>query len=200
MLGCGLADVEEIAGTTEHPNDAPYHRYQCCLADAVREKYPTPNTGAIPKISWDPKHTPREFLAKAKEQWLSETGIHPGQQGEHRAWFRAAVLAGLPKQVTADLEKNPDFAVADSVQWERHVTHRLAQEQELVSKQKTELEEAQAQLLKLQLIEARDKAGEKKKEAKESVKKIMAVRPQPQADPVPEWPDLDPNLYPDDRR
>lgn len=79
----GLADVEEIAETTEHANDLPYHCVQSALADAVHEKYPTPSTGAIPKIIWDSKYTPREFLAKAKEQWLSETGIHPGQEGEH---------------------------------------------------------------------------------------------------------------------
>ncbi|KAL3976424.1 hypothetical protein ACER0C_022310 [Sarotherodon galilaeus] len=197
MVGGGLADVEEIAKTTEYPNDVPYYRVQNEIAKAVREKYPAPNTGAIPKIIWDPKYAPREFLAKAREQWLSETGIHPGQEGEHRAWFHAAVLAGLPKQVTADLERNPDFAVADSVQWERHVTHRLQSEQDTANKQKKELEEAQAQLVKLQLIEARDKAGEKKKEAKENIKKMMVASPQP--DPVPDWPDLDPNLYPDDR-
>ncbi|KAL3973521.1 TIMELESS-interacting protein [Sarotherodon galilaeus] len=197
MLGCGLADVEEIAGTTHHANNVPYRDVQSDLADAVREKYPTPNTGAIPKIIWDPQHTPSEFLARAKEQWMSETGIHPGREGESRAWFRAAVLAGLPKQVRTDLEKNPDFAVADSTQWERHVTHRLMLEQDDVNKQKKELEEAQALLLKLQLAEAKIKVSDKKKEVKEAPKKIMVVKPQP--DPVPEWPDLDPNVYPDDR-
>ncbi|KAL4009565.1 hypothetical protein ACER0C_003417 [Sarotherodon galilaeus] len=197
MLGGALADVEEIAGTTSYANNMPYREVRNALADAVREKYPTPNTGAIPKIIWDPQHTPLEFLARAKEQWLSETGIHPGQEGESRAWFRAAVLAGLPKQVRTDLEKNPDFAVADSTQWERHLTHRLTLEQDDVNKQKKELEEAQALLLKLQLAEAKIKVGEKKKEAKETTKRMMVAKPQP--DPVPEWPDLDPNLYPDDR-
>lgn len=50
-----------------------------------------------------------------------------------------------------DLEKNPDFAVADSTQWERHVVHRLQLELDEANKQKKKLEEAQAQLLKLQL-------------------------------------------------
>lgn len=94
MLGGGLADVEEIAGTTTYPNDVPFSRVENALADAVCEKYMTPNSGLIPKILWDPKYTPREFLERAKEQWMSETGIHPGQEGEHRAWFRAAVLRG----------------------------------------------------------------------------------------------------------
>ncbi|KAL3987092.1 T-complex protein 1 subunit epsilon [Sarotherodon galilaeus] len=197
MIACGLADVEEMAGTTRYANNMPYRQVRNALANAVREKYPTPNTGAIPKIVWDPQHTPLEFLARAKEQWLSETGIHPGQEGESRAWFRAAVLAGLPKQVRTDLEKNPDFAVADSTQWERHLTHRLTLEQDEVNKQKRELEEAQAWLVKLQLAEAKDKASDRKKESKEATKKMMVAKPQP--DPVPEWPDLDPNLYPDDR-
>ncbi|KAL3970492.1 nesprin-1 [Sarotherodon galilaeus] len=197
LLGGGLADVEGLARTTTYANNLPLSEVQNALFDAVREKYPTRNTGTIPKISWDPKDTPGEFLAKAKEQWLIETGIHSGKEGESRAWFRSAVLAGLPKQVTADLEKNPDFAVADSAQWERHMAHRLQQEQDLVNKQKKELEEAQAQLIRLQLGEARDKVDGKKKELKEQTKKIMVARPG--ADPVPDWPDLDPNLYPDDR-
>ncbi|KAL4008755.1 hypothetical protein ACER0C_002607 [Sarotherodon galilaeus] len=197
LLGGGLADVEGLARTTTYANDLPLSEVQSALFDAVREKYPTRNTGTIPKIIWDPKDTPGEFLAKAKEQWLIETGIHPGKEGESRAWFRSAVLAGLPKQVTADLEKNPDFAVADSAQWERHVVHRVQQEQDLVNKQKKELEEAQAQLIRLQLGEARDKVDSKKKELKEQTKKIMVVRPE--ADPLPDWPDLDPNLYPGDR-
>ncbi|XP_019202288.1 uncharacterized protein LOC109195151 [Oreochromis niloticus] len=197
MLGGGLADVEGLARTTRYANDLALCEVQSALSNAVREKYPTRNTGAIPKIIWDPKDTPGEFLAKAKEQWLTETGIHPGKEGESRAWFRSAVLAGLPKQVTTDLEKNPDFAVADSAQWERHVVHRLQLEQDQVNKQKKELEDAQAQLIRLQLGEARDKADSKKKELKEQSKNIMVARPG--ADPVPDWPDLDPNLYPDDR-
>lgn len=75
---------------------------------------------------------------------MSQTGIHPGQEGEHRAWFRAAVLKGLPVKVTTDLEKNPDFSVADSTQWERHVAHQLTLEQDEVNKQKKELEDTQA--------------------------------------------------------
>lgn len=203
MIGGGLADVEEIAKTTANPNDMPYNRVEDKLADAVREKYMTPNLGSIPKISWDPKYTPREFLERAKEQWMSQTGIHPGQEGEHRAWFRAAVLKGLLDKITTDLEKNPDFAVADSTQWERHVVHRLQLEQDEANKQKKELEDTQAQLLKLQLNEARKKHNSKKKEklskeTKEANKPMMIVKPL--ADPKPDWPDLEPNFYPDDRK
>lgn len=163
--------MEEIANTTRDANDVPYSVVENALSDAVREKYPTPNAGSIPKIIWDPKHKPREFLEKAKDQWMSETGIHPGQGGEHRAWFRAAVLAGLPERVTIDLEKNPDFAVADSTQWERHVVHRLKLEQDEANKQRKELEDVQVLLIKLQLAEAKNKVSDKKKEAKEGTKK-----------------------------
>lgn len=152
--------MEEIPNTTRDANDVPYSVVENVLSDAVREKYPTPNAGSIPKIIWDPKHTPREFLEKAKDQWMSETGIHPGQGGEHRA----VVLAGLPERVTIDLEKNPDFAVADSTQWERHVVHRLQLEQDKANKQKKELEDAQVLLIKLQLAEAKNKVSDKKKE------------------------------------
>lgn len=186
FLGGGLADIERLARTTAYANDLPLCEVQNALFNAVREKYPTRNAGAIPKIIWDPKDTPGEFLAKAKEKWLTETGIHPGREGEGRAWFRSAVLSGLPKQVKADLEKNPDFAVAEAVQWERHVVHRLQEEQDLVNKQKKELEEAQAQLLRLQLGEAREKIDIKKKEQKAQSKTIMVSRPE--TAPAPEWP------------
>lgn len=196
MIAGGLAHVEEIAKTTTLPNDVPYSRVEDQLAEAVRSKYITPNVGAIPKITWDPKYTPLEFLERAKEQWMSQTGIHPGQEGENRAWFRAAVLKGLPEKVTTDLEKNPDFAVADSTRWERHVTHRLQLEQDVMNKQKKELEDARAQLLKLQLNEAREKFSSKKKE-KEASKPMMVV--QPQGNPAPDQPDHVPGPYPGDR-
>lgn len=92
-------------------------------------------------------------------------------------WFCAAVLKGLPEKVTTDLEKNPDFAVADSTQWERHVAHRLQLEQDEANKHKKEIEEAQAQLLKLQLTETREKHNSKKKEVKEANKTMMVARP-----------------------
>lgn len=96
-----------------------------------------------------------------------------------------------------DLQKNPDFAVADSTKWERHVIHRLELEREEVTKKKQELEEAQGQLVKLKLAEAREKVSEKKKESKDGAKKMLVAKPQ--GDPRPDWPDLDPVLYPDDR-
>lgn len=61
---------------------------------------------------------------------ITQTWEHPGQEGEHRAWFRSAALAGLPERVRADLKKNPDFAVANSTKWERHVIHGLQLEQD----------------------------------------------------------------------
>lgn len=80
--------------------------------------------------------------------------------------------------------------------------HRLQLEQDKANKQK-KIEEAQAQLLILQLNKAREKHNSKKKEKlskemKETNKTMMIVKPQ--ADPAPDWPDLDPNLYPDDRK
>lgn len=97
MRGGGLADVEQIAGTMRAPNDVPYETVRNALADAVRDKYPTTNTGTPPKIVCSPEHTPREFIEHAKDQWIMQTGQHPGKEGEHRAWFRSAVLAGLPE-------------------------------------------------------------------------------------------------------
>lgn len=77
------------------------------------------------------------------------------------------------------------------------MTYRLQVDQDKANKQKKEIEEAQAQLLKLQLSEACEKHSSKKKE-KEANKTMMIVNPQ--AGPAPDWPDLGPNLYPDDRK
>lgn len=106
-------------------------------------------------------------------------------------------MAGLPEQVRTDLHKNPDFAVANLTKWERHIIHRLQLEQDAVDQKKRELEEAQTHLVKLQLAEARQKLNDKKKDTKEEVKKMMVARPS--VDLVLDWPDLDPNLNPDDR-
>lgn len=163
--GGALADVEEIAATTCQPNDVPYARMRNALSDAVQEKYPTPNSGTMPRILWSSEQA-QEFIEHAKEQWIVQTGEHPGQEGEYRTWFQCAVLAGLPGRVRADLQRNPDFAVADSVKWERHVIHRLELERDEVNKNKQDLEEAQGQLVKLKLAEARDKLNEKKRESK----------------------------------
>lgn len=77
------------------------------------------------------------------------------------------------------------------------MVHRLKLEQDEANKQKKELEDVQALLIKLQLAEAKNKVSDKKKEAKEGTKKMMVVRPQ--TDPEPDCLDLDTNLYPDDR-
>lgn len=79
----GLADVEDIAETTCAANDVLYDRVWNALADAVHDKYPTLNTGTTPKIVWSPEHTPREVIERAKEQWITQTGEHPGQGEEH---------------------------------------------------------------------------------------------------------------------
>lgn len=87
--------------------------------------------------------------------------------------------------------------MADSVKWERHIVHRLELERDEVTKEKLDLEEAQGQLVKLKLAEAREKLTEKKRESKEGAKKMLVAKPQ--GEPEPDWPDLDPVLYPDDR-
>lgn len=167
------------------------------LSDTVCNKYPTPNSGTIPKIVSKLEYTPREFLERAKEQWIAQTSTYPGQAGEDSACFRKAVMAGLPEQVRTKLQRNPDFAVANSTKWERHIIRRLQLELDVANQKRRELEKAQAQLLKLQLSEARQKVGKKKKDSKEGAKKMMVVRPS--IDPVPDWLDLDPNLYADYR-
>uniref|UniRef100_A0A0F8CS97 Murine leukemia virus integrase C-terminal domain-containing protein n=1 Tax=Larimichthys crocea TaxID=215358 RepID=A0A0F8CS97_LARCR len=49
----------------------------------MRAKYPLPNAAAMPKIKWDPKQNPREFLDKSKDTWIkrpTELGVSILQQ------------------------------------------------------------------------------------------------------------------------
>ncbi|MED6279065.1 hypothetical protein CHARACLAT_030680, partial [Characodon lateralis] len=83
------------------------------------------------------------------------------------------------------MEDNPDLPGADTGTWDRHLIHHLSKIRE-ENKKDEELKALQTQLLKMQLAEAKQKAGEKKKEGK--TPKIMyesAVSQPPQAPPFP---------------
>ncbi|MEQ2281861.1 hypothetical protein AMECASPLE_034657 [Ameca splendens] len=84
------------------------------------------------------------------------------------------------------MEDNPDMAGADAGTWDRHLIHHLSKIREEHKKDEEELKTLQTQLLKTQLAEAKQKAGEKKKENK--TPKIMyegAVSQGPQPPPFP---------------
>ncbi|MEQ2293960.1 hypothetical protein AMECASPLE_038923 [Ameca splendens] len=84
------------------------------------------------------------------------------------------------------MEDNPDMAGADAGTWDRHLIHHLSKIREEHKKDEEELKTLQTQLLKMQLAEAKQKAGDKKKDNK--TPKIMyegAVSQGPQPPPFP---------------
>ncbi|XP_024909228.1 uncharacterized protein LOC112486511 [Cynoglossus semilaevis] len=77
---------------------------------------------------------------------------------------------------------NPDMAGCESTVWERHLIHHLSRAQETVDEEQDSLKELQAQLLKLQLTEAKQKISNKKKQDKTNPKNMVATQPSPQND------------------
>lgn len=187
----GLKEIEETVGTIDKWDETPLAMYITELSQALRERYPTPNCGKVPKFEWKPEQPPRQYIEDAKEEWARTTGSHPGKGGAQQEWFRRAVLEGVPEKVKDKMMENPDLAGAESHLWERHLVHHLQLEKDKEGKKSKDKE----QLLKMQLGEARQRANDKKKE-KQSTARVMVSQEQPRG--PDSWPELDPNIYPSD--
>ena len=151
----------------------------------MREKYPLPNASVMPKMKWDPKQNPREYIDQGKEMWLKYTGYHPGKEGSQREWFRQAILEGMPEEVSTAMKNNPDMLGCESHRWEKHLIHHLSRAQDTCQKEQESLKNIQTQLLKLQLTEARQKTDAKKKTGKVMMAAEQAATPD--LFPVPPW-------------
>ncbi|XP_047461249.1 uncharacterized protein LOC125020039 [Mugil cephalus] len=106
MTGGDLRDIETDANTKGLPDNAPFTRQSTAIGQAMRDKYPLPHAAIIPKLRWNPEQSPREFLTQAKDQWVSNTGCHPGNKSVQREWFRQAVLEGVPESVRNTMKNN----------------------------------------------------------------------------------------------
>ena len=146
MTGSDMRDIETEAKTTTVKDDAPFTRYSTEIGKAMREKFPLPNAAVVPKMRWDPKQNPREYVNASKELWLRNTGCHPGKDGSQREWFRQAMLEGVPENVKAAMISNPDMQGCESHIWEKHLIHHLTTAQDKTQKEQKELEELQVQL------------------------------------------------------
>uniref|UniRef100_A0A0F8BF18 Uncharacterized protein n=1 Tax=Larimichthys crocea TaxID=215358 RepID=A0A0F8BF18_LARCR len=87
LTGADVREIEIDAGTDDRSDDMPFTRVSTAVGKAMRAKYPLPNAAAMPKIKWDPKQNPREFLDKSKDIWIKHSGEHPGKPGVQREWF-----------------------------------------------------------------------------------------------------------------
>ena len=82
MSGSDLREIEMDSGTGPAPDNAPITQYCNQIGKAMREKFPLPNVAAMPKLRWDPKQSPREFLSESKDLWVK----HTGQGKEDPSW------------------------------------------------------------------------------------------------------------------
>ena len=191
MTGSDLKDIENEAKTTTVKDDAPFTRYSTEIGKAMRERFPLPNAAVVPKMRWDPKQNPREYVNESKELWLRHTGCHPGKEGSQREWFRQAILEGVPESVKASMRSNPDMQGCESHVWEKHLIHHLTSAQDKTQKEQKEVEELKVQLLKLQLNEVRQKTNDKKQKTKPEPGKVMVAAeqqtPVPDIYPTPQW-------------
>ncbi|XP_061578197.1 uncharacterized protein LOC133444429 [Cololabis saira] len=188
-----LRDIEMTAGTVTKQDDILLALHLNTLSGVLRAKYPLPNTMAMPKVTWDGKQNPREFLSKAKDMWVQQTGHHPGQAGTQEGWFRAAILAGIPQAVKTVMEDNPDMPGCNSQKWENHLVHHLTRAQEAGEKQQKEVEELQNLLLKMQVGEARRKVNEAKAKPKALI--VSEVPHTPESCSPPPWAQQPPHYH-----
>jgi len=190
MTGGDTREIETIAHTHRMTDDTPFTHHSTEIGKAMREKYPLPNATVMPKMRWDPKQNPREYVDQSKDLWSKHTGCHPGKAGAQREWFRQAILDGVPENVKTAMVNNPDMLGSESHVWEKHLIHHLTRAQDNTQKEQDDLKELQVQLLKLQLTEARQKCNDKNKKQKGEVAKVMLAAEPPQVPdlfPVPPW-------------
>jgi len=67
LTGADVREIEGEARTNKDPDDIPFTRVSTAIGKAMRDKYPLPNASTMPKLKWDHKQNPREFLDKSKE-------------------------------------------------------------------------------------------------------------------------------------
>lgn len=187
LTGSDVRDLEEDAGTNKDRDDIPFTTVSTKMGQAMRVKYPLPSAAAVPKLKWDTKQSPREYLDHSKDMWIKQTGCHPGKEGVQREWYRAAVLKGVPEEVRKAMENNPDMAGCDSTVWDRHLIHHLLRAQDKVEDESQTVKDLQAQLLKIQLAEARQKANDKKKPDKKVLVATQGAAGTPDLYPTPPW-------------
>lgn len=190
MTPTNLRDIETDALTLRLSDDTSFLTHCTNIGAAMRIHFPLPNSSAMPKITWDSKQNPRQFLSDAKDTWTTQTGLHPGNKGSQAEWFRQAVLNGVPDSVQKAMKNNPDMLGCQLSVWEKHLVHHLTTAQDKTEKEEKEQADLQAQLLRLQLAKARDEVNDKRKNKKDQVKIMAQILTM--GDDSPQFPDLSP--------
>lgn len=185
-----MCEIERAANWGRKVADSEsLNMHVASLSFALRETYPLPEGSGVPKFKWEPGQNPTNYIDMCKQEWFDRTSCN-GQNKEQRHFFRKAVLDGVPQSVVKAMGANPDIPGAEADRWERHLIHHLQEATDEANKNKTELEDMQTQLLKLQLKQVRDEVQTKNKNSKQMVVAVPLVqaeapRPVPPEQPPP---------------
>ncbi|XP_014834290.1 PREDICTED: uncharacterized protein LOC106911977 [Poecilia mexicana] len=165
MSGMVMKEVEHAAGTQNVNNSTAVHHVMTPLARAIKKEFPLATTAPITKFEWDHAMDPKEYINKSAETWLKQTTVNPkGPHTNLTEMFREAILKGVPEQVVDSIKNNPDLMGCEHVRWERHLLHHLIKAQDELKKKQSDTKDLENQLLKLQLQEAKQNIGRKRKD------------------------------------
>ncbi|KAI9999447.1 hypothetical protein NQD34_018197 [Periophthalmus magnuspinnatus] len=141
--------VEEVSGTLNVPDSDPLGPHAQGVFQAVKEVFPSPVDTAPTVLPWTSGLDPVEHYAKCVNAWITATGHHPSHSPEGTMVFRTAVLAGLPKKIQEELQKDPDLLAGEDTHFQRHVVHALKMYTQVEDKLKTENQEMQTSIVKI---------------------------------------------------
>ncbi len=151
-----IRQLETAAGTTHLPDASPFSPHATNIGKALRDTFPIPPS-AMHALTFHIKdgEDVSSFLIRCKGEWTDTAGSHPGSSIIQTTLFRNAVMTGMPISVKEVMEGNPDIPSCSTEQWEKHLTHHLKRYRSKLEEDKQNLDNTQAQLLKLQLDKAR---------------------------------------------
>lgn len=177
-----IRQIETNAGTINLEDSQPFTTHATQLGGAMRARFPIP----IDACSFTMKENEDilEFLKRCKDTWAEITGCHPGSGKWQTYQFRKAIIASMPKTVQEAMLDNPDMPGCTTEQWENHLKHNMKRHRDKERDNKEDTETARAELLKLQLEEARKRINDIENKSEDQ----MVQQPFPQVKRGPgEW-------------
>jgi len=163
--------VETAAGTGNQPQDTPFNDYRNAWWDAVRARWPpTVNMDAMAGLCRNPGEETHSYLRRAAVLWHDAFGVRHEKTTATTHLWRAAVLAGLDKEVQDQLALVVGLNRMSATQWTEHVIHYIKREDKIKDSSKDEQAKLTNRLLKIQISKEEDEVNKNKtKKAKQMV-------------------------------
>lgn len=128
---------------------------------------------------------PADFVRRSYEEYTTKTGETPVTSALNTQMYRAAVLRGMPAQVTKAMEANPDLPGADHARWCSHLQHHMKRHMKEEASHSSKIKALEEQLLGLKLQEAKQAASQPKKGKIQALLTEQAAAPHPTPHPHP---------------